>query len=459
MKITVHLGGRQPRPIVGPGNLDTPMMGTMSRFDAAISSDYPVRPPRRRPTWGAVMHALVHTLHRHLWQRISYRWRRYALFRATALAAPRPSPNATPALPVIVAGALRSASGLGQSARLCHDALHHSGLDVYGVDLTSALMQPPDLPNFAFADGRAIEGPGILILHVNSPLIPLAMLHLGRRLVRNKRVIGYWAWELPYVPADWRHGVPFVHEIWAPSAFAAAAIKPIANGHPIHVMPHPVALARETQALQYRNVHDPFTVLTVFNMGSSLARKNPCAAIDAFRRAFRDDPSTRLIVKYLNAGLFPGGVTLLQAACHGASNIVLMGDTLSSSGIEALYDEADVVISLHHSEGFGLVIAEAMCRGIPVVATNWSGNVDFLNAETGMPVGYGLVPAFDQQHTYDHPDMVWAEADVDAAAAALQELRSNPGLRRRLQASALAVATQLFSPDGYARRVRQLCHV
>src|SRR5262252_5941257 len=102
------------------------------------------------------MLAIVRALHRLVSRRIPDRWRTYALFRATALAAPRPSPNATTALPIIVAGALRTASGLGQSARLCHDALRHSGLDVYGIDLTSVLMQPLDLPDFAFVDGRTI---------------------------------------------------------------------------------------------------------------------------------------------------------------------------------------------------------------------------------------------------------------------------------------------------------------
>ena len=79
------------------------------------------------------------------------------------------------------------------------------------------------------------EGPGTLIVHTSAPLMPLILSQLGRRVIDGKRVIGYWAWELPAAPRDWRIGVPFTHEIWVPSAFTASAIKPIAEGRPVRV--------------------------------------------------------------------------------------------------------------------------------------------------------------------------------------------------------------------------------
>jgi hypothetical protein len=83
-------------------------------------------------------------LHRHVWQRLPQRPRRTVLLHGAALAAPRPSPDADPALPLIVVGNFGSASGLGESARLCYDALTAAGLPVFGIDLTSVLMQPGD---------------------------------------------------------------------------------------------------------------------------------------------------------------------------------------------------------------------------------------------------------------------------------------------------------------------------
>jgi glycosyltransferase involved in cell wall biosynthesis len=394
-------------------------------------------------------------LHRHLWQRLPRDWRRSALFYATGLAAPRPSPMAEPDLPILVAGALRTASGLGESARLCHDALKAAGMPVGGIDLTNGLMQRADHPDFVFDDAHAWEGPGTLILHVNSPLVPLAILRLGRRLVQGKRIVGYWAWELPDVPPDWRHGIPFVHEIWVPSQFTARAVTPIANGRPVHVVPHPIAVNTIGHGAPKPAARVPYTALTIFDMASSLARKNPSAAIEAFRKAFGSDPTTRLIVKASNLSSFPEGRRLIESAVNSASNVVLIDKILSDAERGALYDQADAVMSLHRSEGFGLTLAEAMLRGLPVVATNWSGNVDFMNEETGILIPCRLIPAEDPQGTYHHPDMMWAEPDIDAAALALRQLREDPALRARLGARAAQFAARTWSAQAYVATVRQ----
>jgi glycosyltransferase involved in cell wall biosynthesis len=404
-------------------------------------------------------HESISFLHRHLWQRLPRSWRRAALFHAATLVAPRPSPKIEPAAPIIVAGVFDTASGLGESARLCYDALKMAGVSVFGIDLTAALMQPSDVPGFAFVDGRSCEGPGTLILHVNSPLVPLAMWQLGRWLVAAKFIVGYWAWELPEVPPDWRHGIPFVHEIWVPSRFVAEAIRPLAAGRPIHVVPHPVALANSNGLRPPRPSDNPFSVLTVFNAASSFARKNPCAAIKAFRTAFGDDPTTRLIVKGSNLSSFPQAVALLKEAANSAPNVVVMDEIMSAAGIGSLYDKADVFISLHRSEGFGLTIAMAMLLGLPVIATGWSGNVDFLNDETGIPVHYRLIPARDEQGTYHHPNMMWAEPDIDDAAAALRRLRADPLLRTHLATHAAQFAARTWSPEAYTHEVRKVLRI
>jgi hypothetical protein len=185
-------------------------------------------------------------LHREVWQRLPQGPRQRALFGAATLLAPRPGREVLPSGPIIVAGALRTASGLGQSARLGYEALRLAGVEVFGVDLTAALMQPLDAADFDFADGSSLVGPGTLILHVNAPLVPLAFIRLGRRLVADKYVVGYWAWELPALPADWRHGIRFVHEVWVPSRFVAQAISSMSFGRPVRVVPHPVALSWTT---------------------------------------------------------------------------------------------------------------------------------------------------------------------------------------------------------------------
>lgn len=324
-----------------------------------------------------------------------------------------------------------------------------------GVDLSAALMQPVNQPESALLAGQVHEGRGTVILHVNSPLVPLASWHLGRRWMSGKYIIGYWAWELPAVPHDWRFGIPFVHEIWVPSAFTAAAMAGIAGDRPVRVVPYPVAAGRHQRIGNRAETQRPFTVLFIFNMASSVARKNPLATIAAFRTAFGDDRLARLIVKTSNSQVFPSGINSIRDAIGTARNIVLIDRTMSATEVERLYQESDVVMSLHRSEGFGLILAEAMLRGLPVVATDWSGNVDFLNTDNGIPIPYRLVPAEDAQGTYQHPGMMWAEADIEAAAEALRRLRREPQLARRLGEAGAAYAARVWSAHSYAETIRR----
>jgi glycosyltransferase involved in cell wall biosynthesis len=397
------------------------------------------------------MNALLH-LHRHVWQRLPYGLRRKVLFTATSAMAPRPPRAVRPSTPLIVAGPLRTASGLGQSARLCHDALIQAGFDVRSIDLTAALMQPFDYPAFPTIEAERCAGPGTLFLHVNAPFVPLAMVKLAS-VMRGKFIIGCWAWELPHTPDEWRNGVPFVHEIWVPSSFVADAVKPIALGRLVRVMPYPVAM-RPASAGNSRSNPDVFNVLTLFDAASGFARKNPLASIKAFQTAFGTDPNARLTIKVARASSFPCGAKALASALEGVPNVALVHDNMTAAELDALYGNADVLISLHRAEGFGLTLAEAMVRGLPVVATEWSGNVDFLNRRTGVPIPFRMVPAEDPQRTYHYPGMMWADADTAAAAAALRFLRSDPEQRAQIGRAAAEHARRAWSTETYGAATR-----
>ena len=388
--------------------------------------------------------------HRLVWQRIPRETRRAMLFSAARLLAPVITPRAQPAAPFIIVGALRAATGLGESARLCHDALKVLGLPVYGVDIGSVLRQQDGVP-FEFEDGRQLTGTGTLILHVNAPMMSVAMLALPRTIVRDKHVVGYWAWELPSVPDDWLAGLQYVHEVWVPSEFTARAVEKIAGLIPVLVVPHPVAIRVSIENRRFRACRETFQVITIFNMASSFERKNVLGAIAAFKLAFGDNPWSQLFVKCTNADAYADGAKLLREACRGSANVTLHVGLMTSTEMADLYDRADVLISLHRSEGFGLTVAEAMLAGLAVVATNWSGNVDFLSEETGVPISYDLVPAHDAQDTYNFPDMSWAEPRIKHAAAELQKLRGDPERLRRLGQNAARFAREVLGAETYGR--------
>jgi glycosyltransferase involved in cell wall biosynthesis len=399
----------------------------------------------------------LHPLHR-LWRALPADARRRWLARGTAALAPRPDRVAPPAQHgVIVAGELARASGLGEGARLMLAGLTELGIPNWSI--RAGLRLPGEAEDVPVAASDAPPPGAPLVLHVNAPHVAAALLRMPRGFLRGRRVIGCWAWELPVAPPDWATGVRFVHEVWVPSRFTAEAIEPLLPGR-VRVVPYcvasrppaPSALDRQAFGLPA----DAVVTLCSFSLASSFERKNPLAAIAAHRAAFGDRADRILVMKIGHAGHFGPDLQRLRDAVAGAANIRFETRTLPLADNHALTACADIVLSLHRSEGFGLVPAEGMLLGRAVVLTNWSGNTDFTDAETAALVPYRLVPAVDPRGVFQAPGAVWAEADVNAAAAHLRHLADDPEARIALGARAQAAARQRLGPAPLAAALQAM---
>lgn len=356
-----------------------------------------------------------------------------------------------------MAGELTRASGLGEGARLMLLALKRLGVPCWSLDIGHLLpAHRDDLPALV-----PVEPPAgaAIVLHVNAPLLPMVLLRLPRKLTQQHRIIGYWAWELPAVPAGWRVGARFVHEAWVPSGFTAAAVESVLPGQ-VRIVPAAIAAVPPAPARLDRAAFglppEAVVVLTSFNLASSLVRKNPLAAVAAFRAAFGARPDRVLVLKLGNPGHFPLDFARVRSAVAGAPNIRLETRTLSTAESHALIAAADIVFSLHRSEGLGLVLAEAMLLGKPVVATGWSGNMEFMDETNSVPVPYRLIPAHDPRGVYELPGAMWAEPDIGAASAVLTRLADDLALREALGARAKAAATTKLGLTPLAAAVRAL---
>jgi glycosyltransferase involved in cell wall biosynthesis len=105
----------------------------------------------------------------------------------------------------------------------------------------------------------------------------------------------------------------------------------------------------------------------------------------------------------------------------------------------ALYASCDILLSMHRSEGLGLHLMEAMALGRVVVATAWSGVMDFMTEDNSIEIGYGLVPVSSTppvegaySEAFVGRDLDWAEPHVSEAVEALQRLAADPSLRARI---------------------------
>jgi glycosyltransferase involved in cell wall biosynthesis len=329
-----------------------------------------------------------------------------------------------------VAGELARASGLGEGARLMLAAARQLGVATYSYTIgdREAALPPPGVP---------------LVVHVNGPHMAAALLGLPRRLVEGRRVIGYWAWDLPVVPESWRSGLRFVHEVWVPSQFTRAALEPLLGGR-LRCVPHPVAAQpiRPSVLTRADFGFPPGTVVVLvnFSLASSFERKNPLGMIAAFRAAFGDRPDRLMVIKLGDAAHFADDFDRLRKTVDASSNIRIDTRPLPTADLHAMTQAADIVLSLHRAEGFGLVPAEAMLLGRPIIATGWSGNMDYMDADSAALVGYRLVPAIDPRGVFTAPGAVWAEPDQACAIAHLRRLADDPAERAALGATGAAQA-------------------
>jgi len=391
---------------------------------------------------------------RRLWQRLPQHRRRQILFDVSRVIAPRPDAVARGGFPLGIAGLFSTASGVGEGARLAYAALDGAGLAPSAFDLSAAFGQVELCGGARRALG---PGAGTLMVHHNGPFMPHALWALGRARVRGRRIVGYWAWELPRLPADWQPCFRYVHEIWVPSHFIRDAMA-AATDKPVHVVPHSLPPSPATPNMRGRLglPNDALIVLNVMHLGSAFTRKNPLAAVAAFRRAFGDAGDRILVIKLIAGGGTQWAERALHEAIAGASNIRLVEGMLPEADMAGLMAASDIVISLHRSEGFGLVPAQAMHLGKPVIATAWSGNLEFMTKRNSALVSYSLVPVHDPEGAFVADGQMWADADVEEAAAWLRRLAGDAGLRAALGAAAAKDVAAQLSPQAFAAKVAAL---
>ena len=98
-------------------------------------------------------------------------------------------------------------------------------------------------------------------------------------------------------------------------------------------------------------------------------------------------------------------------------NVYLLHGSLSDEEMNYLYNHPKIksMVSFTHGEGFGRPLLEATMVGLPVIASNWSGHLDFLNEENSMLIG-GEINNVPKSAIWDDiiiPESKWFDIDLN----------------------------------------------
>ena len=349
-----------------------------------------------------------------------------------------------------------SESGLTVNARCSLAALTLLGMETHvSVARLSASAEHADPPRPPLST---------TLLHMTPDDAVETILRLSAA-ERRARLIGFFMWESETLPEAHRLGAMLVDEIWTASRYCEAAFRRAAPATPVRVVGHAVRLAEPDPAFDARGWAgvgpDDFVFLFHFDAHSWISRKNPTGLVRAFRRAFPAGQSgVKLVIKVRRAddgdrAHWRGWWREFheEAACD--RRIVIVDGDLSHGEMSALTCAADAFVSLHRSEGFGYGLAEAMLAGKPLIATGYSGNLEFTLPEETL-----LIPAARRaiqpgEFLYGDATHIWGEPDLDAAAAAMQALHRDRDLARRLGLRGRERIARDFSVAALARRYAQ----
>ncbi|MBC2661992.1 glycosyltransferase [Novosphingobium flavum] len=338
-------------------------------------------------------------------------------------------------------GPISAASGLGVASRGYVAALRTLGVELEVVDAAPALY-----PDRGGTIAMPKAKPDVLILHINPDALGNFFRLVDPAILDDTYVVGAWAWELIAFRPEWIEAFGAVDEVWTLSDFITDAVRAICPvGVQVTTMPPVVEApcpAAPASRREFGMPEDAFVFLSAFDVSSAFERKNPEAVLEAFSTTFRNDPAAFLVMKY-HSSKSGGAQVAAMRRRYEASNILFLDSLMPEDKVAALRQAADCLVSAHRSEGLGLNIAEAMAIGKPVIATGYSGNMEFCDETNALLIPVSMT---EVKHGTPHypAGSVWGEPDGDALAAAMRRVVDDRAFATALgQRAAESVARDL----------------
>lgn len=258
----------------------------------------------------------------------------------------------------------------------------------------------------------------------------------------GKYKIGFTMLETTGIPKEWVRQCNMMDEIWVPSYFNKNTFRNSGVTVPIYIIPLGIDPNYYSPQIVSYKKHKKYTFLSVFEWGE---RKAPEILIRAFSKAFSKKDDVILLCKVINNDAsinIAEEIRKLNLREQGPEIIFLYNTKFADYDMATLYRSADCFVLSTRGEGWGMPILEAMACGLPVIATNWSSQVDFYGSDNGYPVDItGLIDAKakcpyyegfqwadpSEEHLIDQMRYVYEHQDeaADMGRKASQEARNH----------------------------------
>lgn len=350
-------------------------------------------------------------------------------------------------------GGLSAELGTGEAVRALANACIAKGIPYSAIDVGYQSNHPQR--DTRIIDQALTRHFPIDLLYVNADQTAATNAFLDRKHRRGRYRIGFWHWEQPRLPDSALSAFAHLDEVWVPTTFVYDAVAPL-SPVPVIKIPHALQFSPSANASrsQFDLPPDKLLALVMYDFYSYQYRKNPQAALAAYRLAAHQRNDVALVIKTINSQHHPEARAELRSQVADLPNVFFIDDFLTRQQTWDLQACCDILISLHRAEGFGLAPAEMMYLGKPVVATGWSGNIDFMTPANSFPVRYELKALAEAVGVYP-AGQNWAEADIGHAAHCIRQLLDSPELRQRMGQQAATDIRRQLSPQAVGALVQE----
>ncbi|WP_395059841.1 glycosyltransferase [Flavobacterium sp.] len=327
---------------------------------------------------------------------------------------------------VNVFGYINGEFGLGEAVRLLIKAMQSVDIPVALINFdikTNHRHEDKTFENFSTEAPHPIN---LVLLGPGEASLPLTYFE-NSELFKNKYNIFYLNWESEFFPQEYVDNISFFDEIWVPAKYCQKVISNVTK-IPVSVIHYPIEIVvPDTIDKEAENFYDKssFNFLFIFDYNSTLERKNPLNLIKAFKKAFdKQDKSVSLTIKTSRATRFAKEKSKLLEEIDGFENIKIVEKIFEKDTLHNIIKGCDSYVSLHRSEGFGLTMAEAMFFSKPVIATGYSGNLEFMNNENSFLVNYKTCTVDSKIINYDK-NTIWSDPDFEHMAELMTSVKEN----------------------------------